>query len=930
MIDINNLPQRIKSIYDFSTDQEKYYLRKILSELSINGISETYEKIWLSDYTEIPVSIEVFTSHNTFLGKSNRQGSAIYPFWKKTMSEIFKDPAKFDEVIFTGATRIGKSTTAVTCAIYMLYRLMCLRDPQEYFQKKDVSKFSLLFFNVTKDLARGVAYREFNDTLKTSPWFNDRGTFSKSEQNFYYIPDGGKIVIDYGSDASHALGQQVFCVTGDTKIYTTVGFVDIAHLEDQMVQLYQYDWYKDSLAIGSAMIVKTGEVNNTVSIFVNDIESLECTDNHRILLRNGEYKAAVDLIPGDMLASVDGMLQIVTDPVSFNHYVDPIPVYDVIDVRPHHNFICSNGSIAIVAHNCAIMDEINFARSGVKDVNKAKERMLDTYNTISARIKGTFRQDGHVLGKLFAVSSKKSDSDFLEDHIQRQKDSGAAENMYIADAPQWEVLPASNYSPGRFFIAVGSRHQKGYVVPDNQSDLDSLEDIKKQGFKLMAVPVNHKPEFLADFEIALRDIAGISVPGTLSFITQEMITRCINFDRRNPFYNDILSIGTKDSFTIEEFFHLECVDNGIKSKPIFIHLDLSINDDKTGIGGVFANGRTTVKGADGKSISQLKIGHLFSVSIQAPSGDKIPYAKITEFICWLRRTGFNIEGISADSFQSEYMIQLLEAQGFDVTKLSVDRTPSGYMAVRDALLDERLELLDVQILQDELIHIQRDAFSGKLDHPAGGCFTIDTPIAIVNEDTCMTIGDLLENDAYKNYQVFTINESTNLVEHKHIRKVFATKIVEELMVVELDNGRIIHCTSDHRFLTEDERFVEIQDIEIGTPLMSMCFIPYKLKNKYTIKKMCVVYDLEIEDNHNFALGAGVYVHNSKDSSDCIAGSVWNCTLKNPDPTPTKSAVSAAAAVNGPRVARGSGNRAIPNSLLGPSVYNRNNRNNRRR
>ena len=45
-----------------------------------------------------------------------------------------------------------------------------------------------------------------------------------------------------------------------------------------------------------------------------------------------------------------------------------------------------------------------------------------------------------------------------------------------------------------------------------------------------------------------------------------------------------------------------------------------------------------------------------------------------------------------------------------------------------------------------------------------------------------------------------------------------------------------------------------------------------------IHKPCRVYDLEIEDNHNFALAAGVFVHNSKDMSDSLAGALWNATL----------------------------------------------------
>lgn len=38
-----------------------------------------------------------------------------------------------------------------------------------------------------------------------------------------------------------------------------------------------------------------------------------------------------------------------------------------------------------------------------------------------------------------------------------------------------------------------------------------------------------------------------------------------------------------------------------------------------------------------------------------------------------------------------------------------------------------------------------------------------------------------------------------------------------------------------------------------------------------------VYDLTIKDNHNFALDAGVFVHNSKDTADALCGAIYNAS-----------------------------------------------------
>ena len=402
--------------------------------------------------------------------------------------------------------------------------------------------------------------------------------------------------------------------------------------------------------------------------------------------------------------------------IEYITYDDPIPVYDVIDVKPSHNFILDSG---IVCHNCGFVDEINFSRAGVKDVLKAKKHMQDLYNTVSARVKGTFRMNGEVYGKIFAVSSKRSDSDFMEAYMENQIAAGAGDHMYISDAPQWEVLPKSMFSSKTFYIAVGDRHKKGFVVDDADTvKPEALEELKAQGYRLLTPPIDMKSDFIADFDIALRDLAGISVTGALSFITQEAITACLSKTRHNPFYNDILQIGTKDSFTIEEYFHMELVDPKLKRMPMFIHLDLSLTTDRTGISGSCVSGRRDID-VDGKPVSSPTFSHVFSLALEAPRGDKIPYSKILNFIVWLRRQGFNIQRISRDQFQSEYLAQLLEEQGFGVDKISLDRTPDGYLALRSMILENRVDMLDVKLLQDELVHLQRDGATGRVDHLVG-------------------------------------------------------------------------------------------------------------------------------------------------------------------------------------------------------------------
>ena len=577
MTDYNDVLERIRSIYTSMNHKEQSILMTILEEIYEYGESKTYEELWLADYKEIPVDKTTFLTDDYYLGRSNDNGRSIYPRWLEVMQELEKTGNQYYEIVFTGATRTGKTSTAVSDACYQLYRLMCLRDPQKYFGLKSISRISFFFFNLTATLARGVAFKEFNSTLSVSPYFLEHGKFSRSEAHPTYIPEGGLIEITYGSDASQALGQATFC---------------------------------------------------------------------------------------------------------------------------------------------CIFDECNFSQAGIKDIEKSKARMKAKYDTIVARVTGTFVKQGEVFGKLYVISSKNSDSDFMEEYIQKQKEAGN-EHMYIFDEPQWRVWPKSKYSSDKmFYIAIGGKKLHSFVVPDNTSE-EGLLELKEQGYQLMEVPEDNKTRFLSDFDIALRDIAGVSVPGTLSYITQDIINGCIG-DRKNPFFNDILEIGTKSTFSIEEFFHIEVIDQRLKTAPLFIHLDLSLNTDLTGISGVAITGRKDIKSGE-KTISVPSFTHVFSVALQAPRGDKIPYDKITAFIVWLKSQKFNIEAITRDQFQSEYMGQLLESQGFgEVKKLSLDRTPDGYMTLRSVLLEQRIDMLDCSKLQDELIHLQRDSNTGRIDHPVGG------------------------------------------------------------------------------------------------------------------------------------------------------------------------------------------------------------------
>lgn len=717
-VDYEDVLNRIAGVYNSCNMIEQKLMKQILLEVQDKGYSQTLEQIWLIDFKEVPVSIDEFISNPLYMGPATRNGDAVYPFWRHTMNEIYLAGNKHNEIIFSGATRIGKTSTAVAMLAYMLYKLMLYRNPHEYFGIKEISRFTIAFANLTKDLAAGVAYREFFDTLKVCEWFQDHGKFSRSERNFVYYPEGDQIEIIPASDSAHVLGMQLWaCLIGDTQILTSNGIFKLSELTGKFVHVLQIS-YTGELNYSYAQIKCTKYVNKTIRIYFSNDYYVEGTEDHRIKV-NGSYKMLQDICIDDNIEYIDfkdvRVISLVK-PVKIEciEYKVAIPVYDVINAKPNHNFLIKCGNFNVVSHNC-FMDEVNFTKAGVKDINIAKRHMKQLYDAANARITGTFKVQGEVYGKLFVCSSKNSDSDFLSDHIKNQLDAGNV-NMYLVDEPQWNVLPSWKFNKETFHITVGDRYNRGFVIPLENDDESHRREYEEQGYQILEVPIDYLSNFRADYDIALRDIAGISVIGAMGFITQESITPCIAQDRVNPFYNDVIVMGMNDNETLERNFHIDEVDNHLKHCSINIHIDFAEVSDRIGICGVAQDGTKIVRDA----VTEKKIvlpfyRQVFQIGIEAPQGDRMSFQKVINFIIWLRRNGFYINLVSTDQYQSSYVRETLNQQGFTTEKISVDSSLDPYIGLRNLLQDQRIELIKHQLQEDELVNLQR--VNGRIDHP---------------------------------------------------------------------------------------------------------------------------------------------------------------------------------------------------------------------
>lgn len=553
---------------------EKQQVIKILKEIN-NGENIEYQKLINDIWEEVPVDLDTFIDDDRYMrtyfypdGKS----CIVYPRWRKELKTIFKDPYKYSEICFTGGIGLGKSEAAKLGLAYLSYRLLCLKNPQSFYNKPIGKPIVILFFNNTKDLAEKVLLQPFVDMLITSPWFLERGKIV-GRDHIRYIPNKN-IRFEAGSRDSHAIGQDIFA---------------------------------------------------------------------------------------------------------------------------------------------AILDEINFAAG--QDISMEKSKIMKTYAAINTRITNRFRVEGNVHGKLFMVSSKKSEYDFLEQYAQKMKDQL---NFYIVDDKVWNVVPPekTGYSGKMFNLAIGGDILPSKIIPDDES----IEDYIKQGYEILEVPIEEKQKFVLDMDRSLMDIAAVSISYMTKFLNYEIISQCY-CDDNNPFSQEIISTGIKDAMEISDFFLLNTIPKEIRKKPTFIHIDTSLTGDRTGIGGVCMLGKERTEKFDMQTNKTIKTyqtiyKHVFNVEIQCPKNSEISFQKTRNFISYLRQNGFNVCGITLDGFQSADTIQMLTLAGFEnVDRLNFERTPEIYMNFRNALIEKRIKLLKLKNLEKELLLVERNNQTGKITHP---------------------------------------------------------------------------------------------------------------------------------------------------------------------------------------------------------------------
>jgi DNA gyrase subunit A len=134
------------------------------------------------------------------------------------------------------------------------------------------------------------------------------------------------------------------------------------------------------------------------------------------------------------------------------------------------------------------------------------------------------------------------------------------------------------------------------------------------------------------------------------------------------------------------------------------------------------------------------------------------------------------------------------------------------------------------------------------------------------------------------FYVYSVGKQQRIVigEARHAR---VTRRGARLVEVVLDSGARIRCTSDHRFLLRDGSYRPAITLTPTDSLMAGYFdlapvreellqaasrYNHNVVSVHMVDEVADVYDITVDEHHNFLLDAGVFVHNSVDGDAAAA------------------------------------------------------------
>ncbi len=372
-----------------------------------------------------------------------------------------------------------------------------------------------------------------------------------------------------------------------------------------------------------------------------------------------------------------------------------------------------------------MIDEINFMavvlRSKKAEVTSGRAGMYDqaeqVHHRMTTRKKGRFQVPANMpmIGIVFPSSSTRYKGDFTDKRKAFVEKNGIR-STYVYNKRQFDVQPREKCAPSGITCRL-------IIGNDVYHDTRILEDHETPpaGAWIVEVPIEYKDDFKSKPYDTLRDVLGISHNALSPFIKiRHKVYECVEEGKEMG----LTSILVRDHVTLGEH-GMPQVKQGTyctnPSRPRYVHIDLSRNNDRCGIAMVQFQGLVEIGRSNGMK-ELLPVGVVeMACTITPDANNEIDIAEVRAFVQHLKRKyGYPIKAVTYDGFDSRESIQAWRKDGMKSAMVSVDRSSAPYKQMRDAMNDKRLILPDDDVLITEILELEFDEDKDKIDHPVMG------------------------------------------------------------------------------------------------------------------------------------------------------------------------------------------------------------------
>ncbi|TAJ84626.1 hypothetical protein [Reyranella sp.] len=363
----------------------------------------------------------------------------------------------------------------------------------------------------------------------------------------------------------------------------------------------------------------------------------------------------------------------------------------------------------------AVLDEVNFMRIVEDSAQSADggvfDQALEMYNGIVRRRKSRFLKHQRLPGMIYLVSSKRYPGEFTDRKIEearRERDQRGRSSIFVYDRTVYDIKPAGTYGAARWSLFLGDATRRPRILNEEEGASVPPED----AHLIRRIPHEFKSEFEHDLLSAIRDIAGCSTLAMNPYlINTEAVAAA--FGARPS----VLSLERTDFVTTRPAIHREHIAQ--PQEPRLAHVDLAVSGDSAGVAIGYVERFVDVS-RSGSTIERLpKINFDLVLEVKPPRNGEIEFESLRRLFYALRESGMNLKWISFDTYQSRDSIQLLRQQGFVTGTQSMDADSTAYDVAKTALYDGRVAAPRHEHARTELIRLERDPKTGRIDHPAG-------------------------------------------------------------------------------------------------------------------------------------------------------------------------------------------------------------------